>query len=341
MSCSCSFIVFFPGQQYLPRDGHIIERYHPIGDGLSFFVSFAGQEHQVTRPRFGNGQGDGAVAIGLDEDFGWGLLEPRQHLFDDGQRVFSPRIIRSKYNHVAAFSSRLPHERALGTITIATAAEHGDDPAASAAHKRTRCGDDIAQGIVGVGVVDHDGKILPAIDGLESAWHIVQERCALRDLVERQAAGDGSCARSQQIIDIDASGKAGGDGDNSVRGDHGEAHARGLHLQTVGAKVALAQAVGVEQLRTCGERGLFQAGAVFIVNVEDGRARRWSSRAIEELSFGGKVFLHAAVIIEMVAGKVGEDGHIEMKPEDPLLVKGVGGNLHHRLGRAAVHAFTK
>jgi hypothetical protein len=34
---------YFPGQQYLLCDGHIIERYHPVANRLSFFVSFAGQ----------------------------------------------------------------------------------------------------------------------------------------------------------------------------------------------------------------------------------------------------------------------------------------------------------
>ena len=57
-----------------------------------------------------------------------------------------------------------PIKRPFASITIAAAAEHGDHPAASLAHKLAGHGDDVAQSVVGVGVVDDHSKILPAVD---------------------------------------------------------------------------------------------------------------------------------------------------------------------------------
>jgi hypothetical protein len=45
----------FPAAQHLLRVGHIIERYHLASDCLRFFMSFAGQKHQVPRPCLGDG----------------------------------------------------------------------------------------------------------------------------------------------------------------------------------------------------------------------------------------------------------------------------------------------
>ena len=67
MSCKLQLHWLLSGPQYLPCDGHIIERYHPFADGLSFFVSFAGQKHQVTRLCLSNGQFDGVTAIWFDD----------------------------------------------------------------------------------------------------------------------------------------------------------------------------------------------------------------------------------------------------------------------------------
>ena len=86
---------------------------------------------------------------------------------------------------------------------------------------------------------------------------------------------------------------------------------------------------------------LLQHGAVWIVLVEDGGAGRRSRGAIEQFAFGGKVILHAAVVVEMVAGQVGKDGDVEIQARNTLLVESVGGYLHHRFGGAAVDAFAK
>ena len=53
--------------QNLLCDGHIIERYHPFADSLCFFVSFAGEQYQVTRACLSNGQFDRVTTVWLDD----------------------------------------------------------------------------------------------------------------------------------------------------------------------------------------------------------------------------------------------------------------------------------
>jgi hypothetical protein len=196
MSCSCSFIGFFPGQQYLPRDGHIIERYHPVADGLGFFVSFAGQKYQVAGPCLGDGQFDGAMAIRLDDDVAGVPLSPGStcSMMAKGS---SPRGL-SEVSTTTSLPA--PAARPISGRLLRSRSPPQPNMVITRpplwAHKLARYGDDIAQGVVGVGVVDHHGKILPAIDRLESTGHIVQRSCALRQ--PRPASGRGQRQRRPQ-----------------------------------------------------------------------------------------------------------------------------------------------
>ena len=129
--------------------------------------------------RLGNRQFDRVTTVWFDDHVRRGPTQAGKHLVDNRHGILAPRIIRSKDNDVAACARRLAHQRTLGAITIAATAEHGNDPAASLADKRARHGDDISQGVIGVGVVHHYGKILAAIYGLKTAGDEVERRCAL------------------------------------------------------------------------------------------------------------------------------------------------------------------
>ena len=63
------------------------------------------------------------------------------------------------------------------------------------------------------------------------------------------------------------------------------------------------------------------------------------TRAVEEQALGGEVLLHRLVIVEMVAGEVGEDGHIKLDAGGAALVERVAGNFGDQFGGAAAHAF--
>ncbi len=58
---------------------------------------------------------------------------------------------------------------------------------------------------------------------------------------------------------------------------------------------------------------------------------------VEKNGLGGGVFFHRAVIVEMIAGEVGERGAAEIETEDASLVQGVARDFHGA-GAAAVVA---
>ena len=78
------------------------------------------------------------------------------------------------------------------------------------------------------------------------------------------------------------------------------------------------------------------AGAVRIVGVEDGDARRRIEGAVEEKPLGGEVLLHRLVVVEVVAGEVGEDGDVEGDAAGAALVEGVAGDFGDEFGGAAL-----
>ena len=56
----------------------------------------------------------------------------------------------------------------------------------------------------------------------------------------------------------------------------------------------------------------------------------------EELLLGLEVVLHGVVVIQVLAAQVREDGDVEAHPPDPLLLEGVGGDLHQAMGGAGL-----
>ncbi len=60
-----------------------------------------------------------------------------------------------------------------------------------------------------------------------------------------------------------------------------------------------------------------------IVRVDDRDARSGIDRAVEEQALGGEVVLHRLVIVEVVAGEVGEDGDVEGDAGHAALVERV------------------
>ena len=60
-----------------------------------------------------------------------------------------------------------------------------------------------------------------------------------------------------------------------------------------------------------------------IVRIDDGDARSGIHGAVEEQALGGEILLHRLVIVEVVAGEVGEDGHVEVDAGSAALVERV------------------
>ena len=85
---------------------------------------------------------------------------------------------------------------------------------------------------------------------------------------------------------------------------------------------------------------------MFVIDIENGGARRFGSAALEKNLFGAEIFVHGVVVVEMVAREVGEGGGAEAHAVDALLIERVARDLHaHALGTVrmqlrelAVHA---
>ena len=74
------------------------------------------------------------------------------------------------------------------------------------------------------------------------------------------------------------------------------------------------------------------------MRVEHGDARGGIHGAVEEKAFGGEVLFHRAVVVEMVAREVGEDGDVEWDASSAALVERVAGNFGDEFGGAAADA---
>ena len=99
-------------------------------------------------------------------------------------------------------------------------------------------------------------------------------------------------------------------------------------------EVAAVDAVGDHFLLPSAE--LHQALAVLVFYVDHGHTRRFCARSLKENCLGGEIIFHGAVIVEMVAGQVREDGNVEWNAVDALLLQRVRGDFHHRLGAPSV-----
>ncbi len=118
------------GQQ-LGGDDTVIERVLLPVDLLVVLVSFAGDDNDVAGSCGLEGLGDGATSVGFDHEMTGATInagDTVDHLLNDQLRVFSARIVRGHKHRLGRRTGRGTHEGPLGSITIATTAEHHNDP---------------------------------------------------------------------------------------------------------------------------------------------------------------------------------------------------------------------
>jgi hypothetical protein len=136
----------------------IIKENCSIMQNLFFFMTFAGEEHYVSRGSFGQDAMNCCRAIYFDDVTDVGCVDAGKDLSDDRLGRFRARIVAGDDNEVTALASGLAHLRALGAVAISPAAEERKDTAWStcllrAGGKLPRHCDEIAQGVVGKCVV--------------------------------------------------------------------------------------------------------------------------------------------------------------------------------------------
>src|ERR1700743_1758215 len=96
------------------------------------------------------------------------------------------------------------------------------------------------------------------------------------------------------------------------------------------APVALRDAVG-EDVGSGFTRGCGELFGTRIVRVDNGDAWSGIAGSIEEETLSSEVVLHCAVVVEMVAREVGEDGDIERDADGAALLESVAWDFRGQL----------
>ena len=160
------------------RNFGVVERDGAVGEDLFFLVALAGQQNDIARLGSLQRKANGGRAIRFH-----GVLRCRV-AFSPGSisariaaRIFGARIVAGGDDEIAALARGLPHLRPLGAVAVAAAAEERDARACLILRGHLpRERSQIAQGVVGVRIVDDDGEGLAGIDGLEAAGNRLEMR---------------------------------------------------------------------------------------------------------------------------------------------------------------------
>ena len=116
--------------------------------------------------------------------------KPDHGIIDDGQRIFTARIVGSQHHEIAAPARGFAHQRTLGAIAVAAASENRNYSALASGllHKFARQRGQVAQRIVGVGIVHNHGERLTAIHALKSPRHAAQVHNSFANRLRRATA---------------------------------------------------------------------------------------------------------------------------------------------------------
>src|SRR5579885_525212 len=118
--------------QSFSRDLYIIEGVSSLARDLHFFVTLPREEDDVAGACLIDGQLNRLSTVDLDNVLRSGLLQTDEGVVDDRRRILAARIIRGKHDVVASSTGSVAHQRAFGTIAIASAAEQSDHPGRTA-----------------------------------------------------------------------------------------------------------------------------------------------------------------------------------------------------------------
>ncbi len=159
--------------------------------------------------------------------------------------IFGAGIVAGGDDEIAAFARGLAHLGALGAVAVAAAAEERDDArAATCGGHLAGEGGQIAQGVVGVGVVHDHGEGLAGVDGLEAAGNGLERGNGGDEMRERNAARVGGGEGGEQVEDVDFAGETRGDAGRAGGSFELDGGAGGRERVARGAPVAHADSVG-------------------------------------------------------------------------------------------------
>jgi hypothetical protein len=209
-------------------------------------MSLAGQQHDVSRGACWQSKRDGLAAVGLHATNilrRTSVTQPRR-IVHDGQRIFRARVVGGEHTKSLPFAGGLAHQRALGAIAIASAAEQRDDfapPAAGAARNKIASQrGEVAERIVGVRVVHNHRERLAAIDALKAPGNALRWKipAAIASAEQSRAYPAAAAASTLYTFTLPISGDH--IGSLARRRHHLEPVPRGVISIRLGMKVARA-----------------------------------------------------------------------------------------------------
>ena len=297
-------------------------------------MPLAGNQHDIAVTRAGDGLLDGFGAVdhcahvGRAVGGGFARRDAAADLFDDGRGIFAARIVRRDHHDVAQARRHHAHQRTLRAVAIAATPKDGDE---AASRERPRRLEQVAQGVVGVGVVDdHRDAIVGRRDHFESAGHPGLARQALGDGLGRNAQGTRRGRGRQQVVHVRAAHQGRAHQHRARRRGGDETDAVERHLELFRTHVGgTLDAVGD---RPAARRR--QRGGALVVGVDHAGRLRGQHR--EQSALRREVRLHVDVEVEVVARQVGEDTGRESHAVDTLERQGVRRHLHDARAVAGV-----
>src|SRR5215469_6371202 len=244
-ACRSRTVVSGPGEN-LARNLNIIERDRARAADLNFLVSFAGNQHNVSRLGLANCNCDGGLPVGLDCVLGSCPFQASQGIVDDGARIFAARIVGSKDNEITAVSRGLAHQGTLGAVAISTAAEQSDNPSCQPGLRDEfpGYGRQITEGVIGVGIIHNHRKRLAAINTLETPGNAVEVRDSLRDRLALRTTSISRCGCRQYVVEINFPDEGGPDGNCLLRSYQIEACSTERDSDFLGMKIPPRPAIG-------------------------------------------------------------------------------------------------
>ena len=299
-----------------------------VGKLLVVLVSLSGHQDDVAGGGLHHGGVDGGGAVeddvglhgGVDGDAGLDVL-------GDVGGVFVARVVRGDDESVRAAGGLASHLRALAVVAVASGAGDGHHGGAAGADG-TDGVEDVGNGVGGVGIVHHHRHAVVRAEPLEASRHgheAAQRQGGLGGGSTHQAQG---AVDGQQVVAVELAGEV------------------GLHLDAVDAHqgavdavfdVAAAEVgVSAHRVGVAGGAGVLQHHqAVRVVGVDEGPGR--GGEVVEQTLLGGEVGVEGFVVVEVVAGEVGEDAAGEVQAGGALLHLTVARALHGGEGAALVH----
>src|SRR5207248_6630886 len=133
-----------------------------VTDDLVHLVTFAGAQHEIAGPGQLDRLLDGRAAIRYRQQTLFCVFpgvrgDAALNLQEDPIRIFAARIVGGDHDEIAETASHGAHQRTLRAVAVPAAAEDRDQPAA---RERPRRLEQIAQGIVGMCVVNDNGDFV-------------------------------------------------------------------------------------------------------------------------------------------------------------------------------------